>query len=78
MIASRRVRTTILPGGRIEITAPEFPAGATVEVTVHPVADESERPSILDVLAHCRGGVLFRTPEDVDAHLREERDSWDR
>jgi hypothetical protein len=28
--------------------------------------------------ANYRGGVLFKTPEEVDAYIRAERDSWER
>jgi hypothetical protein len=78
MIAGRRLRTKVQPGGRIEVVATEFPVGEVVEVTIQAVADEADKPSILEVLAECPGGVLFKTAEEVDAYIREERDSWDR
>lgn len=71
--------TTILPGGRIEIASPELAAGQRVEVIVLlPQADASARRSALDVLAEAPGHRVFETAEEVDAHVREERDSWDR
>lgn len=32
----------------------------------------------LDIIASLQGRRLFQTPEEVDRHLQEERDSWDR
>jgi len=34
MQSALRLETTVLPGHRVEITAPELPEGATVEVIV--------------------------------------------
>lgn len=43
--------------------------------------DAAEHPptprSALDILAQPSGTRLFRTAEDVDRHLRTERDQWD-
>ena len=71
-------RTTVLPGHRIELSAPELPEGcsATVFVVLAQTAPPKRRLS--DILAGYPGGQLFRTGEEVDAYLREEHDSWDR
>ncbi|MGH9751341.1 MAG: hypothetical protein ACREA2_01025 [Blastocatellia bacterium] len=37
-----------------------------------------ERRSVLDILKDLPGQRLFKTSAEVDAYLREERDSWDR
>jgi hypothetical protein len=73
-----QVRTTVLPGNRIEISTPDLPPGSAVTVFI--VVDEEEMPKrpIFDILADYPGGGLFRSAEEVDAYLREERDSWDR
>jgi len=39
---------------------------------------KTERQSILDILEELPGGRIFKTSAEVDAYLREERDSWDR
>lgn len=72
------VETTVLPGGRIEIRAPELPEGsiATVMITIAE-AEQPKRP-LREVLGDYRGGQLFRTAEEVEAYLSEERGSWDR
>ncbi len=39
---------------------------------------KTERLSMIDLLAQGEGQRLFKTSAEVDAYLREERDSWDR
>jgi len=73
------VKTRILAGGRIELQIPELPEGceATIKITV----EESPSPPkrrFLDVIGDYKGGQLFRTVEEVDQYIREERDSWER
>ena len=51
MQSALRTQTTILPGHRLEITAPELPEGATVEViVVLPVKAEQKRISMLELV----------------------------
>jgi len=79
MGAARKISTTVQAGGRIEVRAPDLPVGQPVDVIIRLAGDQPNgRRSIVDILAECPGGLLFKTPEDVDAYLREERDSWDR
>ena len=47
-----------------------------VAKTKHP--REPERTSMLAIINELPGGRLFKTSAEVDAYLREERDSWDR
>ena len=71
------VKTTVLPGGGIEFEHPALPEG--VEVTVKVVVDEQpgrKKRSFLENLGDYRGGQSFKTTEEVDLHLEEERDSW--
>jgi hypothetical protein len=80
MQTALRLETTVLPGHRLEITAPELPEGAKVEViVVLPERQELRRISMLEFLATLPPGpLLFKTPEDVNRYLQEERDSWER
>ena len=79
MQSALQMETTILPGHRLEITAPELPEGATVHVIVlMPETPRPARRSVLDILNSLPPGpLLFPTPEDADRHMREERDSWE-
>jgi hypothetical protein len=80
MQTSLRMETTILPGHRLEISNPEFPDGATVEViVVLPEQPKPRRMSTLEFLATLPPGpLLFKTPEEVNRYIQEERDSWER
>jgi hypothetical protein len=73
------LKTTVLPGNKIEITAAELKVGETVEVfLVLPDRPGSVGPSALDVIKSLDGHRLFKSPEELDRHLQEERGSWDR
>ncbi len=80
MPTKSRMETTILPGHRLEMSAPELPEGAKVEViVVLPEQPVPARRSMLEFLATLPPGpLLFKTPEEANQYLREERDSWER
>ena len=78
MPAARKLKTTVQPGGKIEISAPDLPTGQAVEVAIRLTEAVSQRRSLLDILAECPGGVLFKTAEQVDRYIHQERTSWDR
>jgi hypothetical protein len=75
-----QVETTVLAGHRLEVTDPQLPEGAKVQVTVVlPEQPATPRRSMLEFLATLPPGpLLFKTPEDANRYLREERDSWER
>lgn len=84
MQSSVRVRTTVLPGHRIDVAAPDLPEGADVELVVSirqadPIsADRKYRPMI--EIAECRpvDPPPFGSWEAFDRFLQQEKDSWDR
>lgn len=78
MSPPRTMTTTVQSGGLIEVRAPDLPEGQRVEVTIRPTLQQSVQRSILAILSECPGGLLFKSAEDVDAYIREERESWDR
>ena len=71
------VRTTVQPGGRVEVASPELEAGQTVDVVVTR-SSSTERRSVVDILAEAPGHRLFKTGKEVDDYIKEERSSWDR
>jgi hypothetical protein len=74
-----RAKTTILPGGKIELTNADLPDGQDVEVIVLlPETSGIPRRSVVDVLAEAPGGLIFKSVDEVDTYLREERDAWER
>jgi hypothetical protein len=75
-----RLETTVLPGNRLEVSSPELPDGAKVEVIVV-LADQpaSYRPSMLEFLESLPAGPrAFKTWEEYEQHLRAEKDAWER
>jgi hypothetical protein len=77
MEAAVRVRTTVQPGGRIEISRPELASGTAVDVIVL-VSDDlhSEQRHAADIIAEAPGHRQFTTARDVDDCLRQEREAW--
>jgi hypothetical protein len=80
MQAALRLETTVLPGHRLEVSAPELPEGATVEViVVLPQPSGPRRRSMLEFLKSLPPGpLLFQTPDEAQRFLQEERGSWER
>jgi hypothetical protein len=79
MRAALHLKTTVLPGGKIEIVDQELPAGESVDVIVLLSASPvSVRRSAIDILAEAPGQRLFKTAADVDAYLQHEREAGDR
>ena len=77
MSLTLQVQTTILPGHRIEIQAPELPEGRSATVLVLVEEESQPKRRLSEVLAGYAGGQLFRSAEEVDAYLRAEREAWD-
>jgi hypothetical protein len=77
MEVALQIQTTILPGHRIEIQAPELPEGRTATVVVFVDETPLQKRRLRDILADYPGGQLFRSGEEVDDYLRAERESWD-
>ena len=70
------LRTTVLPGGRIEIVDQELREGDSVDVVVTPSVPTPHR-SALDILEEAPGNRLFDTAAEVDSYIQAERESWD-
>jgi hypothetical protein len=75
-----RLETTVLPGHRLEVSDPELPEGVKVEViVVLPKKPEPQFGSALEFLESLPPGPrAFKTWEECERHLREEKDSWER
>ena len=71
------VRTTVLPGGKVEFVSPELNAGQTVDVVVLHDSRVKGR-SIMEILNSGPERRLFQTAEEVKAYLEEEKASWGR
>jgi hypothetical protein len=76
-----RLKTTVLPGHRLEVTAPELPEGAKVEVIVVLPDQQPHRMSMLEFLEKLPPGPsprCYPTWEEYERHLQEEKNAWDR
>ena len=71
------IRTTVQPGGRVEIVDQELTEGEHVNVTISPAPTPSAR-SAWQVISEGPGQRLFKSAKEVDDYLSEERASWDR
>lgn len=82
MQTTLRLETTVLPGHRLEISAPELPEGARVEViVVLPEKLGPRRTSMVELLASLPQGPSprsFPTWEEYERHLQEEKSAWER
>jgi hypothetical protein len=78
MATEVRIKTRVLPGGKIEISTPQLIPGqeATVVVTVED-AGLSAQSHVIDILKGLPGHQLFQNAGEVDAYIREERDAWE-
>jgi hypothetical protein len=78
MATAMYIKTTVLPGGRIEVSVPELVEGqqATVFVVLEEKVQEPKR-TLSEILRNYPGGQLFKTAAEVDAYIRAERDSWE-
>jgi len=79
MQPAMHLKTAILPGGKIELNNLKVPVGEWVDIfIVFPHFPTTKRRSVLDILAEAPGQRQFKTAEAVDAHIKEERNSWER
>jgi hypothetical protein len=79
MQAALRTQTTVLPGHRIEIYAPELPEGRAVEVIIVLPAAPAARQGILDFLDALPSGPRSgSTWQEVEEQFQQERDAWER
>jgi hypothetical protein len=77
MLPALHVQTTVRPGHRIEIAAPELPEGCKATVFVILEQNDTGKRPLFEVLGDYAGGQVFQTGEQVDAYLKAERDSWE-
>jgi hypothetical protein len=74
-----RVTTRVLPGKRIEITAPDLAEGQTVDVLVMARPERPAGKSLVEFLESLPPGPRSAaTWEEVERNFQEERNAWDR
>ena len=81
MPTTLRIETTVLPGNRVEVSSPELPEGAKVEVIVNVPQQgaPARRMSMIEFVKTLPPGPrAFDTWEEYEKFLQEEKDSWDK
>lgn len=68
----------VQPDGTIALSVPELTPGQRVRVTVEPEQAPARKLRAIDVINSMPGHLEFKTADEVDAYINEERDSWDR
>ena len=71
------IKTTVQPGGKIELVSPDLEAGQAVDVVISPTLTSSAR-SAWQIISEGPGQRLFKTAKEVDDYIAQERASWDR
>ncbi|MDM9384140.1 hypothetical protein QUB80_26035 [Chlorogloeopsis sp. ULAP01] len=73
------ITTKVLSGNKIEIEIPDAKEGDNVDVfVILPEKLESKRRSVVELIEKIRNQPSsFRTTEDIDKQLQQERESWD-
>jgi hypothetical protein len=79
MQSALRITTQVLPGNKIEIQVTEASIGDTIDVfVILPEKRESKRSSVVELIEKIRSQrEFFRTAEDINRQLQEERESWE-
>jgi len=78
MQAAFHITTKILPGNKIEIQVPEGAIGEDIEVIILlPEKQRTSKRDVLEILADAHALGSFRTPEEIDQYIQDEKDSWD-
>jgi hypothetical protein len=77
MLNGLRQKTVVQSGGVVAIQSSDLPCGATVEVIVLVESPPQSSPelSLTDLIGTAKGS--FKTPEEADQFIRQERDSWE-
>ena len=83
MQSALRTTTKVLPGGRVELSAPELREGQDVDVIVLLPADPPTAATgprtVLDFIDALPAGPRSGdTWDEVEGNLRDERAAWDR
>jgi hypothetical protein len=72
MVAAIKQTLTVKDDGILEIHSPELRSGSRVEVTV--LVEDAERPLPTMSAWFGAGRGRFKSVEEIDAYIREERD----
>jgi len=69
------LRTKVLPGHKVIVADPALPEGKSVSVIVQ--FGDARESSALELIESLPTQRLYKSPEQADNALRQERESWD-
>ena len=75
------IHAKVLEGHRIEVLAPALDVGDEVDIVIlgsEEMHAEPRRKSAIDIIREMPPAQLFASVAEIDAYLKEERDSWER
>jgi hypothetical protein len=79
MLNAIKQEVTVLPNGVVPFRSPELRAGSRVEVIVLLKETSPSPPRKRSLLSFMgKGKGAFATPEQADAFIRQERDTWEK
>lgn len=67
-------KVTVQPGGIVHIESPELVPGSIADVIIIPETPAVPTAALASLIGAAAGG--FITPEDADAFIRQERNTW--
>ena len=76
MIQTIHAHATVQPDGTIEIRNPALPEGASAEVIVMVETSAAALPPLASYVGAARG--VYGAADEIDRHVRQLRDEWDR
>lgn len=78
MQSALHITNKVLAGGKVEFQLPPDSVGDEIEIfIVLPEKKKIQPQSIFDFFEDIHSQGPFRTGEEIDRDLQEERDSWD-
>jgi hypothetical protein len=78
MQSALHITTKVLLGGKVELQLPPDSVGDEIEIfVVLPEKKKTAPQSVLDFFEDIHRQGPFRTGEEIDRDLQEERNSWD-
>ena len=67
-------KVTVQPGGVVHVQSSELVPGSTADVIIIPDVGAVSAPPLAGLIGSAAGG--FASPSEVDAFIRQERDTW--
>ena len=79
MESALHIQTKVLPGNKIEIQSQDLAVGDEVDVFIVTSKTQSKNSSsVIDLIEKMRNNISsFKTPEEIEKQLQEERKSWE-